>query len=103
MFKVELRLAITHAGRSLIIYVFKVTNCDRFKSLKHSASLPYAYTEQGVAMLSAVLKSETAIKVSIQIMQAFVEMRKQVLNNTGLFQRLDKMEMKQIEADQKFE
>jgi len=80
-----------------------VTNCDRFISLKHSASLPYAFTEQGVAMLSAVLRSETAIKVSIQIMQAFVEMRKLVLSNAGLFQRLDKMEMKQIEADQKFE
>lgn len=80
-----------------------VTNCDRFSSLKHSSSLPFAFTEQGVSMLSAVLRSETAIRVSIQIMNAFVEMRKFVLNNAGLFQRLDKMEVKQIEADQKFE
>ena len=80
-----------------------VTNCDRFSSLKHSLSLPYAFTEQGVSMLSAVLRSETAIRVSIQIMNAFVEMRKFVSNNAGLFQRLDKMEVKQIEADQKFE
>lgn len=65
--------------------------------------LPYAFTEQGVAMLSAVLRSETAIKVSIRIMQAFVEMRKMVLGNAALFQRLDKVELKQIEADQKFE
>jgi hypothetical protein len=80
-----------------------VTNCDRFKSLKHSASMPFAFTEQGVAMLSAVLRSETAIKVSIQIMNAFVEMRKLVLANAGLFQRLDKIEMKQLETDQKLE
>jgi len=80
-----------------------VTNCDRFVSLKHSSSLPFAFTEQGVAMLSAILRSETAIKVSIQIMNAFVEMRKLVLGNAGLFQRLDKIEMKQLETDQKFE
>ncbi len=65
--------------------------------------LPYVFTEQGVAMLSAVLRSETAVKVSIRIMQAFVEMRKLVLGNAALFQRLDKVELKQIEADQKFE
>jgi hypothetical protein len=80
-----------------------VTNCDRFANLKHSSVNPYAFTEQGVAMLSAVLRSETAVKVSIRIMQAFVEMRKLVLGNAALFQRLDKVELKQIEADQKFE
>jgi len=45
-----------------------VTNCDRLASLKHSSSMPYAFTEQGVAMLSAVLKSAVAVQVSIQIM-----------------------------------
>jgi phage regulator Rha-like protein len=80
-----------------------VTNCDRFANLKHSSVNPYAFTEQGVAMLSAVLRSETAIKISIKIMQAFVEMRKLVLGNAELFQRLDRVELKQIEADQKFE
>ena len=65
--------------------------------------LPYAFTEQGVAMLSAVLRSKTAVKVSLQIMNAFVEMRKMILGNAILFQRLDKVEIKQIEADQKFE
>ena len=48
-----------------------VTNCDRFKTLKHSSSLPYAFTEQGVAMLSAVLKSDAAVRTSIMIMNAF--------------------------------
>lgn len=78
----------------------KNTKLKRGQNIKY---LPYAFTEQGVSMLSAVLRSETAIRVSIQIMNAFVEMRKFVLNNAGLFQRLDKMEVKQIEADQKFE
>ncbi len=70
---------------------------------QHRKYLPYVFTEQGVAMLSAVLRSKTAVKVSIQIMQAFVEMRKMVLGNTALFQRLDRMEFKQLETDHKFE
>ena len=45
-----------------------VANCDRFNSLKHSTVRSYAFTEQGVAMLSTVLRSETAIRVSIRIM-----------------------------------
>jgi len=80
-----------------------VAFCDRFQSLKHSSVNPYAYTEQGVAMLSAVLKSKTAIKVSIQIMQAFVEMRKFIASNALLFQRLDRVESKLMETDLKFE
>jgi len=65
--------------------------------------LPYVFTEQGVAMLSAVLKSETAVRVSIRIMQAFVEMRKFIADNAAVFQRLDKVERKQLEADEKFD
>lgn len=61
--------------------------------------MPWAFTEQGVAMLSAVLNSEVAVKVSIQIMNASVEMRKMLINNAGLLQRLDKIELKQIEGD----
>ena len=80
-----------------------VAICDRFEKLKHSSSLPFAFTEQGVAMLSAVLKSETAIKVSIQIMQSFVEMRKFIGNNALIFKRLDKLERANIETDLKFE
>lgn len=62
---------------------------------------PYAFTEQGVAMLSAVLKSETAVKMSVQIMNAFVAMRRFLVENAGVFQRLDKLELKQIETDKK--
>ena len=55
-----------------------VTICDRFSSLKHSSSYPFAFTEQGVAMLSSVLRSRTAIEINISIMRAFVTMRNYV-------------------------
>lgn len=78
-----------------------VTNCDRFKVLKHSTSNPYVFTEQGVAMLSAVLKSETAIHTSIRIIEAFVAMRNFLLNNASIFQRMERLEMKQLKTDEK--
>ena len=80
-----------------------VANCDRFKKLKHSSVNPYAFTEQGVAMISVVLHSETAVVVSIKIMEAFVDMRKFILTNATIFQRLDKIEQKQIDNNKKFE
>lgn len=49
-----------------------IANCDRFKTLKHSTVLPYAFTEHGVAMLSSVLNSERAIQINIQIIDAFI-------------------------------
>jgi phage regulator Rha-like protein len=70
---------------------------------KHRKYLPYVFTEQGVAMLSAVLRSDTAVKVSIQIMSAFVEMRKIIGSYSGLLQRMDRFELKQTEHDQNFE
>ncbi len=66
-------------------------------------TLPYVFTEQGVSMLSAVLNSDYAIQVSIQIMQAFVNMREFLLNKASLFQRLDRIEMKQLQTDEKFD
>ena len=65
--------------------------------------LPYAFTEQGVAMLSAVLRSETAVEVSIKIMNTFVEMRKFLIKNAEVFQRLDKVENKLLTYDKNFE
>lgn len=64
---------------------------------------PFVFTEQGVAMLSSVLQTDIAVKVSVQIMKAFVQMRKFINNNSGLLQRLDGIERKQLETDQKFE
>jgi len=66
-------------------------------------TIPYVFTEQGVAMLSSVLNSEIAIRVSIQIMNAFVKMRQILLENTLTNRRLEKIELKQLEADHKFE
>lgn len=66
-------------------------------------TLPYAFSEQGVAMLSAVLNSDTAINVSIQIMDAFVKMRQILLENSLINFRLDKIELKQLDNEQKFE
>lgn len=59
--------------------------------------MPYVFTEQGVAMLSAVLSSDTAIQVSIQIINAFVEMRRFIANNAALFERISSVELKQLE------
>lgn len=64
---------------------------------------PYAFTEQGVAMLSAVLRSSVAVKVSIQIINAFVEMRKLISSHSGLLQRMEGVDRKQLETDHKFE
>ena len=66
-------------------------------------TLSYAFTEQGVSMLSAVLRSDTAIKVSIQIMDAFVNMRKFLVNNASIFQRLENVEQKQLVTDSKLD
>ena len=65
--------------------------------------LPYAFTEQGVAMASAILRSDIAVKMSVEIMEAFVEMRRMLISNASLFHRLDNIELRQLEADQKFE
>lgn len=97
-FPEQFRFQLTQGEKSEL-----VANCDRFENLKHSTVLPFVFTEQGLAMLSAVLRSETAIKVSIQIIQAFVDMRKFIANNAAIFQRLEKVEHKQLETDEKFE
>jgi len=70
-----------------------VTNCDRFILLKHSSVNPLAFTEQGVAMLSSVLRSEKAIKINIEIMRAFAHYRSILKENELLkneIQQLDK-------------
>ncbi|WP_372713661.1 ORF6N domain-containing protein [Ilyobacter sp.] len=65
--------------------------------------LPYVFTEQGVSMLSAVLKSKTAIEVSIKIINSFVNMRKFISQNSDIFKRLDLMEKRQISFEIKTE
>ncbi len=70
---------------------------------KHRKYLPYVFTEQGIAMLSGLLKNDIAIQVSINIMDAFVEMRKFLSANGQLFERLTNVEYKLLEHDKKFD
>jgi hypothetical protein len=70
---------------------------------KHRKYLPYVFTEQGVSMLSAVLRSDIAVKVSIQIIQAFIAMRKTLGQLHGVIQRLEGVEIKQMLTDSKLE
>ena len=73
---------------------------NRGRNIKYR---PWVFTEQGVAMLSAVLRSKRAVEVSIRIMTAFVEMRKWVSMQSGLTQRMDGIEKKLLLHDQQFE
>ena len=83
-----------------------ITNCDRFKSLKHSPTTTNVFTEQGVAMLSSVLNSNRAIAVNIEIIRTFVKLRQYALSHTSTTQEiaeLRKMLMLHIEnTDNKF-
>jgi hypothetical protein len=72
-----------------------ITNCDKLpKGVKFSPSNPFAFTEQGVAMLSSVLNSEKAIEVNIAIIRAFVYIRQYALNHLELSDKLKKLEIK---------
>lgn len=91
-----------------------VANCDRLKNLRHSSINPLAFTEQGVAMLSSVLRSTKAVKINIEIMRAFVYYRQILLQNQDLYKKvkelddkinnvfkflLDKIEIKKTETE----
>ena len=71
-----------------------VTNCDRFKSLKHSTVRPRAFTEHGVAMLASVLKSERAVKISIHIVKTFIRLREFINTHKELAQKMKELEEK---------
>ena len=71
-----------------------VTNCDRFRTLKHSSVLPRAFTEQGVAMLSSALNSDRAIGVNIAIMRAFVKLRVMLASHKDLTRKIAELEKK---------
>lgn len=87
---------------------YEILRCQIVTSKNEEGSggrryMPYMFTEQGIAMLSSVLKSDVATKVSVNIMRAFVEMRKFVLSNREMFARLDRVQLKQLETDKKLE
>ena len=80
-----------------------VTNCDRFRSLKHSTSAPYAYTVFGVSMIPSVLTSQKAIDTSIRIIDAFVAMRSFMVQNADVLRRIAHLERHQIDIDEKID
>jgi ORF6N domain-containing protein len=71
-----------------------VTVCDHLRRLRFSPVLPRAFIEQGVAMLSSVLRSERAVQVNIAIMRAFVKLRELLTTHRDLARKLDEMERK---------
>lgn len=77
---------------------------SKSENIKHRGKkyLPYVFTEQGIAMLSGLLKNDIAVQVSINIMNAFVEMRKFLIQNGQIFERLTNIECKLLEHDKKF-
>ncbi len=78
-----------------------ITNCDNLRSTnKFSPSKPYAFTEQGVSMLSSILKSKLAIQINISIMRAFVVCRQYALKNKDLAKKIEMLEQK---FDKKFQ
>lgn len=90
-------------------FMFQLTKEDCLKSQIVTSNgnrggsryMPYAFTENGVAMLSSVLRSDKAIEVNINIMRAFTSMRNFLANNAAIFQRMDQLEMKQLKTDEK--
>ena len=84
-----------------------VAKCDHLNNLKFSSTNPYVFTQEGVASLSGVLKSKKAEEVNINVMRAFVNMRKFIVKNAEIFSHIDYVERKQtefqIKIDKKFE
>ena len=80
-----------------------VANCDHLQSLKFRPTLPYAFTEQGIGQLSSVVHSQKAIERSIGIMNAFVAMRRFIVQNAGILMRIAHLERHQIDTDEKID
>lgn len=92
------RFQLTTEERDKVIAI-----CNNLQSLKFNPSLPYVFTEQGIAQLSSVLHSHIAIEVSVKIMNAFVVMRHFLVSNAAVFQRLENIEQHQIATDQRID
>lgn len=97
-FPESFRFQLTESERDQV-----VANCDNLRTLKFNPSLPYVFTEQGIAQLSSVLHSPIAIDMSVKIMNAFVSMRRFLVSNALVFQRLDMLETHQLETDKRLD
>ena len=101
--KALVRAVTRNRGRFPDDFMFRLTS-DEFRALRAARSgnhvwggrrhAPYAFTEQGVAMLSSVLRSERAVAVNIEIMRAFVRVRAMLASHQDLIRRLDELEAK---------
>ena len=80
-----------------------VANCDRFKTLKFSPTTPFAFTVYGVSMLPSVLTNKKAVDTSIRIVDAFVAMRKFIIQNANILSRIAHLEKHQMETDEKID
>ena len=80
-----------------------ITNCDNPDRLRFSPQAPYAFTEQGIGMLSGVLNSEVAVQISIRIMNTFVAMRRTLATLAPVMVRLDNLERKQLKQQESIE
>jgi len=78
-----------------------ITNCDNLGTIKFSPSRPFAFTEQGLAMLSSILNSERAISVNIQIMRVFTRLRTMLESHKEILKKLEQLEKKDMELDDK--
>ncbi len=76
-----------------------VTNCDRFKTMKHATSMPYAFTDYGALMAANVLNSEQAIKVSIFVVRTFIKLRELMNSHRELALKLAELERKTDKHD----
>lgn len=92
----------------LQILRFQIGTSNQSKKMNYETRggrryLPYVFTEQGIAMLAGVLKNKIAVKVSINIIKSFIEMRKFISTNGQVFERLTNVEYKLLEYDKKFD
>lgn len=78
-----------------------ITNCDNLGSRKFSPARPFAFTEHGVAMLSSILNSEMAISVNIQIIRIFTRLRTMLESQKEIIMKLELLEKKDLELDDK--
>ena len=98
-FPEEFCFQLTKEEYSNLIFQIGSSSLEKDNSYEHGGrrKLPYVYTEQGIAMLSAVLRSDIAIKVSVRIMQIFVELRRYFVQGTFLIKKVNDLEINQIE------
>ena len=94
-FPADFRFQLTKAEKDRL-----VTNCDRFKVLKHSNSIPHAFTEHGALMAANILNSDRAAAMSIYVVRAFVKLRQFAIGNQELAKKLGEMEKRLDGHDQ---